>query len=122
MADSGVVHAMTEAGGVLVVTVPPDLDHDGLESLRDAALAQLAQRNLRAIVLDFSGVDVLGTADLLRVRAFMSTARLLGAQTAITSLAPGIAAFLATIDACTDGIDFFLSLNDALRRYGGRRV
>src|SRR5215213_6016152 len=110
MPDSGGAHAMTEAGGVLVVTMPPDLDKDGLESLRDAALERLAGRKLNAIVLDFSGVDVLGTTDLDRIHAFLGTARLLGSRTAISSLAPGIAAFLATTDARTDGIDFFLGL------------
>jgi anti-anti-sigma regulatory factor len=122
MSSSGGVHAMTEAGGVLVVTMPPDLDRDGLESLRDAALERLAVRKINAIVLDFSGVDVLGTADLDRIHAFLGTARLLGSRTAISSLAPGIAAFLATTDARTDGIDFFLGLEDALRRYGDRRA
>jgi anti-anti-sigma regulatory factor len=122
MPDPGVVHAMTEAGGVLVVTMLPDLDEDGLESLRDAALERLAGRKLKAIVLDFSGVDVLGTSELSRIRAFLGTARLLGAQTAISSLAPGIAAFLAMSDAPTDGIEFFLQLEDALRRYGDARA
>ena len=121
MPESGVVHAMTEAGGVLVVTMLPDLDEAGLESLRDAALQRLAARKLKAIVLDFSGVDVLDGSDLGRIRAFLGTARLLGSQTAISGLAPGIAAFLATIDAPTDGIDFFLQLEDALRRYGDTR-
>jgi anti-anti-sigma regulatory factor len=122
MPNAGGVHAMTEAGGVLVVTMPPDLGRDGLESLRDAALERLTERKLNAIVLDFSGVDMLGTADLDRIHAFLGTARLLGSRTAISSLAPGIAAFLATTDARTDGIDFFLGLEDALRRYGDRRA
>jgi rsbT antagonist protein RsbS len=122
MPNFGGAHAMTEAGGVLVVTMPPDLDKDDLESLRDAALERLAGRKLKAIVLDFSGVDVLGTTDLDRIHAFLGTARLLGSRTAISSLAPGIAAFLATTDARTDGIDFFLGLEDALRRYGDSRA
>jgi anti-anti-sigma regulatory factor len=122
MPNSGAVHAMTEAGSVLVVTMLPDLDEDGLESLRDAALERLAGRKLKAIVLDFSGVDVLGTSDFSRIRAFLGTARLLGQQTAVSSLAPGIAAFLAMTDAPTAGIDFFLCLEDALRRYGEARA
>lgn len=122
MPNSGVAHAMTDAGGVLVVTMPPDLDQDGLESLTDAALERLAGRKLHAIVLDFSAVDVLGTSDFIRIHAFLGTARLLGSQTAISSLAPGIVAYLATTDARTDGIDFFLGLDDALSRYRDRRI
>ena len=85
-------------------------------------LDAIVAMRLNAIVLDFSGVDVLGTADLDRIHAFLGTARLLGSRTAISSLAPGIAAFLATTDARTDGIDFFLGLEDALRRYSDSRA
>ena len=110
-------HAITEVAGVLLVTLRSDLDITQINGLHDAVLARLQQRQQTALVLDCSGVDVLGSSELDNLGKLLAEAGLMGTQGAICSLAPGIASYIVQQDLKLPKIPFFLTLEDALNYF-----
>ena len=109
--------AITRIRGVLVVTLPPDLAQQGLESLRQAVLGRIAEERIGAVVLDFSAVDVISAEEFRRVRGFLQAIQLMGAESAIVSLAAGVVLYLTEIQADTAGLRFFFGLDEALQHF-----
>ncbi len=77
-----------------------------------------AKTKIKAVVLDFSAVDVLNLLDFQRARAFLASVRLLGAEVAIVSLKAGIVVYLTEVQAETEGINYFFDLDEALHQLG----
>ena len=115
-ADSNI--AITATQGVLVVTMQADMGSRQLESMRQAVLDRITSGKFNALVLDFSAIDVMDLTEYNRIRKLLASVRLLGAQTAIVSLAVGVVLYLTDVQADTDGIECYLGLDDALQIYG----
>ena len=112
--------AITITGGVVVVTMWSDMDGEQFNSMRLRVLERIANTKSRALVLDFSGIDVVNLLDFNRIRKLLVAVRLLGCETAIASLKPGIVLYLVEGQAETGGISYFFGLDEALQQYGGR--
>ncbi len=110
--------AMTRTRGVLVVTMQPDLDQERFDRLRLAAMEGVSRERIRAVVLDFSAVEVLSLAEFKRARDMLTAMRLLGLAVAMVSLAPSVALYLTEVQADTEGVLYFRGLDEALRRFG----
>jgi anti-anti-sigma regulatory factor len=110
--------AITTTRGVLVVTMQPDMSSGQFESMRQAALDRITRDSLKALVLDFSAIDVMNLVEFNRVRKFLASVKLLGRETAIVSLSVGVVLYLADVEADTDGIDCYFGLDEALLKYG----
>lgn len=109
--------AVTRLGGVLVVSLPPDLDGQGFAAIAAAVSGRSATDPTTAVVLDFSAVDVIGRGDFDQVRRLLATVRLLGAEPVIVSLAPELVLYLIEVEADTTGIHYCHDLDDALHRF-----
>jgi len=101
-----------------VVTMRPDMDGEQFDSMRRSVLERIACTKSRALVLDFSGIDVMNLLEFNRIRKLLFAARLLGAETAMVSLAPGIVLYLTEVAAETGDFSYFFGLDEALRQYG----
>ena len=112
--------AITMTGGVVVVTMRPDMDGDQFDSMRRAVLDRIASTKSRVLVLDFSAIDVMNLLEFNRIRKLLVAVRLLGAEAAIVSMAPGIVLYLTEVQAETGGISYFLGLDEAIQQYKGR--
>ena len=112
--------AITNTEGVIVVTMHPDMEEKSFDTLRKAVLKRVAKTNIRAVVLDFSSVDVMNLLEFDRTRAFLAAVRFLGAETAIVSLSVGVVLYLTEVHAetGTGGINYFFGLDEALQRFG----
>src|SRR5262245_4074421 len=110
--------AITATQGVLVVTIQPDMGSSQFESMRQAILDRITGSKFKALVLDFSAIDVMNLLEFNRVRKLLASVRLLGTETAIVSLSVGVVLYLADVQADTDGIDCYLGLDEALRKHG----
>jgi len=110
--------AITTTQGVLVVTMQPDMSSGQFESMRQTVLGRITRNSLKALVLDFSATDVMNLVEFNRVRKFLASVRLLGAETAIVSLSVGVVLYLADVEADTDGIDCYFGLDEAIRKLG----
>lgn len=110
--------AITTTQGVLVVTMQPDMSSGQFESMRQTVLERITRNKLKALVLDFSAIDVMNLLEFNRIRKFLASVRLLGTETAIVSLSVGVVLYLADVGADTDGIDCYYGLDEALRKHG----
>jgi rsbT antagonist protein RsbS len=110
--------AVTATQGVLVVTMQPDMGAAQFASMRQAVLERITGSKFKALVLDFSAIDVMNLLEFNRVRSLLGSVRLLGTETAIVSLSVGVVLYLADVQADTDGIDCYLGLDEALRKHG----
>jgi anti-anti-sigma regulatory factor len=110
--------AITTTQGVLVVTMQPDTSSGQFESMRQTVLDRITRNKLKALVLDFSAIDVMNLIEFNRIRKFLASVRLLGTETAIVSLSVGVVLYLADIGADTDGIEYYFGLDEALRKHG----
>lgn len=111
--------AVTRTRGAVIVTMQPDLEPAMFDQLQESVLQQLHGHRHRAVVLDFSAVDMLSLCEFERCRKLLSAAGLLHAARIVVSLRPDIVMYLTEMQAQTQGIDFFFSLEEALQRYGG---
>jgi anti-anti-sigma regulatory factor len=110
--------AITATQGVLVVTIQPDMGSAQFESMRQAILDRITGSKFKALVLDFSAVDVMNLLEFNRFRKLLASVRLLGTDTVIVSLSVGVVLYLADVQADTEGIDCYLGLDEALRKHG----
>lgn len=109
--------ALTPIRGVLVATLPPDLEATRFDHLRQRVLQAVAGNTVRALVLDFSAVDLLGLTEFERARALLRAARLLGTAGAMVSLSPALVLYLTEVQADTAGVTFFFGLDEALEHF-----
>ncbi len=112
---------MTEVGSAIIVTMRPDMTTEEFNALSEALLERVEQHHALAVVLDFSAVDLLDKTDLQRVLAMLRASKMLGASSAICSLARSIVCFMVDQDANLKGIQFFHGLHDALKVFGKRK-
>ena len=110
--------SMTEAQGCLVVNMPEDVVDEAFSQLHETVAQRLIDHRLPAMILDFSGVQILDLHEFGRVRKLARMADFLGVRVCIVALSPGIAAFLAHADAEIEGMQFSLQMEDAFRLVG----
>jgi rsbT antagonist protein RsbS len=110
--------AITATQGVLVVTMQADLSAAQFASISQAILTRITGSKFKALVLDFSAIDVMNLLEFTRIRKLLASVRLLGTATAIVSLSVGVVLYLADAQADTDGIDCYIGLDEALQVHG----
>ncbi len=76
----------------------------------------LAASGASGVILDLSGVHVMDHRDFEELRRTIAMANIMGAQTVISGLLPGVVSSLVDLDVDTDGINATLSLDDAFRQ------
>ncbi|MHC4708862.1 MAG: STAS domain-containing protein [Planctomycetota bacterium] len=102
--------------GCVVASVQVDLDAEVLLRFRAELLELLRASGARGIILDLSGVDIMDVEDFQAVRNTMIMARLMGAETILSGLRPGVVSALIDLDADTRGVEAAHSLDDAFER------
>ncbi len=118
-------HALTGSVGVtfvqgaLVVTVTRDLGDGVLGSIRQAALDGVHRMGARRVVLDLGAVPFLDLEEFEGLRHVAHATGLLGAETVMVGLRPGIIMHLIGAGADTRGVRATLELSDALGRGAG---
>ncbi|MFY8148112.1 MAG: hypothetical protein ACOVNL_02705 [Prochlorococcaceae cyanobacterium] len=102
---------------MLLVTMQPDLDADQFRDLSILLGERVIRERPNAVVLDFSTVELLSQSEVERIYSMLLSLHLLGPHVAISNLCTEIVLYLAEADAIHPEIRFFLSLEDAMRRY-----
>ena len=114
--------SLTEAQGCLIVNMPEDVVDDTFAQLHEAVAQRLIDSRLPAMILDFSGVQILDLHEFERIRKLARMADFLGVRVCVVAFNPGIAAFLAHSGADTEGMQFSLLMEDAFHLVGSRRA
>jgi anti-anti-sigma regulatory factor len=109
--------SITKVNSMLLVTMQPDLDADQFRDLSILLGERVIRERPNAVVLDFSTVELLSQSEVERIYSMLLSLHLLGPHVAISNLCTEIVLYLAEADAIHPEIRFFLSLEDAMRRY-----
>lgn len=108
--------------GVLVVTPPPDLTGEEWLFLRRAMLERYRSEGSKQVVVDLGRVDLIDTEACEQLRRMARSVRVLGGQCALAAVQAAVASALVDLEVDLDGVDAFLSTEEAIDALGGRRA
>ncbi len=100
--------------GCLVAYLQTDLTQEVLDLLTHSLLGRIEQTGARGVVLDFTGLAVLGLPEFEAIRRILRMAELLGAACMIVGLNAGIVAYLITRGVDTRGLNSMFGIDEAL--------
>lgn len=96
--------SLTLIEGNIVATVQVDLVGAVLQQFGQDVLAGIEKTRARALIIDLSSIFILDVYDFESLRGVAKMASLMGTQTILVGLRPGVAANLAELDAETEGL------------------
>lgn len=105
--------AMQVSRGVVVASIQVDLDPEVVEQLRDDLLDRIQQSGSRGVILDVSGLETLDADEFAALGRIIAMSRLLGAETLLAGLRPGVVSALIDTGADVDGVRGALNLDAA---------
>lgn len=101
--------------GCVVASIQIDLDRAVLEQFRGELLAMLHASGAQGVVLDLSGLQIMDLEDFEALRRTISMAAVMGAETVVAGLQPGVVSSLVELDADTGSLHAALDMDDAFR-------
>jgi len=105
--------AMQVTRRVLVASIQVDLDEGVLERFRHELLTRLHQTGSRGVILDVSGLQTLDSDEFAALRSVITMTTIMGAESLLVGLRPGIVSSLIEADADVDGLATAIDLDAA---------
>ena len=99
--------------GIVVASIQVDLDDDVMARFREDLLGRLRATGAPAVILDVSGLETLDVAEFDSLRQLVTMARLMGAETVLAGLRPGVVSALITAGAEVDDVRAAIDLDAA---------
>jgi rsbT antagonist protein RsbS len=96
--------AMQLSRGVVVASIQVDLDDDVLARFREDLLARVHETGPRGVILDVSGLETLDSEEFALLRRVMAMTSLMGAESVLAGLQPGVVSALVETGADLDGL------------------
>ena len=112
VSDNSIV--INKLDNTLLATVPPLLSENTLVQLQDELLDRISQTDVSFILCDFSGVELLDAQEYSRLTNTLKMASLMGAETILVGLSPGIAAMIVDHDIDIDTFQYALDIEQGL--------
>ena len=97
----------------VVASVQVDLDDDVLARFRDDLLRKVHESGSQTVILDLSGLETLDADEFAALRRIMTTTTLLGAESMLVGLRPGVVSALIDSGADVDGLRTAIDLDAA---------
>jgi rsbT antagonist protein RsbS len=97
--------------GVVVASIQVDLDDDVLARFRDDLLARIHETGSQGVILDVSGLQTLDSEEFGALRRIMHMTGLLGAESVLVGLQPGVVSALIETDADVEGLRTAIDLD-----------
>ena len=105
--------AMQLSRGVVVASIQVDLDDHVLARFRQDLLDRIHQTNPRGVILDVSGLETLDSEELAALRRIIVMTGLMGAESVLVGLQPGVVSALIEAGADVDGLKAAINLDAA---------
>ena len=100
--------------GVVVASVQTDLEASVLERFQRDVLDRIHAVGARGLVLELSGLETLDPEEFKGLCRVMQMARIMGTESVLVGLSPGIVSALVTSGADVDGLRATLDIDEAL--------
>ncbi len=105
--------AMQVSRGVVVASIQVDLDDEVLARFRQDLLDCIHETGSRGVILDVSGLEMLDSEELAALRKIMVMTGLMGADSVLVGLRPGVVSALIEVGADIDGLRAAINLDAA---------
>jgi len=105
--------AMQVSRGVVVASIQVDLDDDVIDRFRQDLLDCIHDTGSRGVILDVSGLETLDSEELAALRKIMVMTSLMGAESVLVGLRPGVVSALIEVGAEIDGLRAAINLDAA---------
>ena len=105
--------AIQVSRNVVVASIQVDLDDDVLARFRHDLLDRLHKTGSRGVFLDVSGLETLDSEELAALRRIIVMTELMGAESVLVGLRPGVVSALIEAGADVDGLKAAINLDAA---------
>ena len=102
---------MQVARDVVVASIQVDLDEDVIVRFREDLLPQLHESGSHGVILDVSGVETLDTEEFAALRRIITMTRIMGAESVLVGLQPGVVSALVESGVETEGLTTAIDLD-----------
>jgi rsbT antagonist protein RsbS len=102
--------------GALIATIQVDLEESVVRRFQSDLLECIRATGADFAILDISGVEVMDGHDFVGLRRVMNMASLMGTETILCGMQPGVAASLVDLDVSLDDLRTCLNLDVALEK------
>jgi rsbT antagonist protein RsbS len=97
--------------GIVVASIQVDLDDDVLARFREDLLARLHESGSEGVILDVSGLQTLDSEEFAALRRIMTMTSLMGAESVLVGLQPGVVSSLIETGVDVDGLQVAINLD-----------
>ncbi len=98
----------------LVVNLPEELDENIIGELTKNVFNFLPGQDIKYSVFDFASIDVIDSYEFNKIMDLLSSVQLLGIESAIAGIQPGVAAYLIDVNIDVKIRYSFLNVEQAL--------
>jgi len=105
--------AIQVSRNVVVASIQVDLDDDVLARFRDELLHRLHETGSPGVILDVSGLETLDSNEFSALRRIITMCTVMGAETVLVGLRPGVVSALIEAGADVDGLRAAINLDAA---------
>jgi len=97
----------------VVASIQVDLDDDVLARFRDDLLRRIHETGSPGVILDVSGLETLDSAEFAALRGIITMSAIMGAESVLVGLRPGVVSALVEAGADMDGLRTAVDLDAA---------
>jgi len=109
--------AMQVSRNVVFASIQVELDEDVIRLFQEDLLERLHSTGARGVILDVSGLETLDSEEFRALRRIIAMARIMGAESVIVGLRPGVVSALIETGADVDGLRGARNLDAAYRLF-----
>lgn len=114
--------SMQQSRGVLVASIQVDLDEQVIADFQQTLLEQVQATGVRGVILDCSGLLVLDAEEFEALRRIGRMTRLMGAETVLSGLRPGVVSALAEVAEDLGGVRATLDIDAGFALFEAERT
>jgi rsbT antagonist protein RsbS len=107
---------MYETQHCLVVPIQQELSREAAKGIQTSLLAHIHKKSIKGVLIDLSGVNIIDSVLWSTLLKTVQMIKMLGAQTIITGLSPGVVASIIDFNVETDDFTTALTLEAGLVR------
>ena len=112
------MQSFNSIGHCLIATLQPDVDEAYLRQLGGDISNALEAGDYRSLIIDATPLELIDASDFERLRRVIKTVGLMGVDTVIVGLKPGVVASLVELNTNVDGLVTTLNMEKALAMAG----
>jgi rsbT antagonist protein RsbS len=105
--------AIQVSRNIVVASIQVELDDDVLARFREDLLRCIHEMDSRGVILDLSGLETLDSHEFAGLRSIISMSSIMGAQSILVGMRPGVVSALIEVGADVDGLLSAIDLDAA---------